>query len=289
MNRNQIRSAAAELLRGNGRNISSFDKSQLGLRKVDHFNPPVTNGKANNSMQILSSYGNPVFDAQFDVSVSIRYFTEAAGVYTAVAAGAIVAALRTKLAAFIFGHTDQASGYAKIQGQYPVTGGWLYGDLFVYGRDLARSNFSNLDATAKAVLQKGDVVMPFYATTAGPVNTVGLVIIRSSSVPFADLINALSSDIFYTNMIRYTIADALVAQFNNAIGVYNLSLFGKFLSDSINPNAFKNPEQNQVGIIDMATVQGIDKNIAWALYVNYDAVDFVLQIFANGVDKLKAV
>lgn len=255
----------------------------MGGRKPDSF------GANGNPMQLLQSFGNPPFDAQFDINISLLYFTVASGVYTPIAAAALAATLKVKLPTFLFGHTDFAAGYPKLQAQYPPQGGWVYGNIFVQGFTRGYSSFGNLDATALALLQKGDVVQVFEATTAGPVTTVALVVNRSPQVAMATLLNALSSDLFYTNLIRYNVqGEAFVSQFQNAIGTFDQTLFGKFASDTINPNSFKQPDQQQKDLIDIPAVQGIDKNTAWAMYSNYDVVNYVLSIFANGVDKLKA-
>jgi len=266
--------------------VANALKNGTGMRKPDSFIPVGGANKAD-GLQLLQAFGNPIFDAQFDLKVSIYYFTVSGGVYTEIAASALAASLKTRLPVFMYGHTDYAAGFPKLEAQYPVNV-WAYGNMFTYGVTPAQDAFSVMDATVKAKLSKGDVCLPFTATTAGPVNTLGLVVLHSSQVAYATLLNALSSDMFYTTLIRYTIADALVSQLSNTIGTYDLTLFGKFQSDTINPTAFKQPDQQQAGIVDIPVQQGIDKNQAWAMYVNYDAVTFPLQIFANGVDKLKA-
>jgi len=253
-------------------------------RKPDSFIPG-----GNNSLQLLQAFGNPPFDAQFDLNVTTKYFTVSGGTYTEIAASALNAALKTKLPVFLFGHTDFAGGFPKLQGQYALTGGWAYSLPYIYGTQSAPNPgaFGALTSTVTAFFSLGDLVMLFSAVVGG-VNYVAAVIVHSPQVAYGTLLDALSSDLFYTNLIRYVIADALVAQYSNAIGTYDQTLFGKFKSDSINPNSFKQPDQQQAGIIDIPAVQGIDKNTAWALNVNYDAVFFTLSIFANGVDKLKA-
>lgn len=258
-----------------------------GGRRPDSF-IPAGGATQGNTLQLLQAFGNPPFDAQFDLSIKLFYFTESGDVYTEIAASALAASLKTKLPAFLFGHTDYAAGYAKLKQQYNVNV-WAYNKPFTYWFTPAECTLGPLDATVTAKLEPGDIVFPFTATTAGPVNTLGIVVIHSPQVAYATLLNALSSDLFYTNLIRYIIADtALVAQYANAIGTYDLTLFGKFKSDTINPNSFKQPDQQQAGIVDIPAVQGIDKNTAWGININYNAIDNVLSIFANGVDKLKA-
>jgi hypothetical protein len=233
--------------------------------------------------------GNPGFVAQFDVQFIIKYFTVAAGVYTGVLAAAIAAALKTQLPAFLFGNTDFAGGFAKLQSQFILTGGWAYDTPFVYGKDYAATVFGALDATAKAALRVGDLVIPVWATTAGPVNTVGFTIVRCTQVAYGTLLDALNSDMFTINTVRYIMSDTTavgLAQYNNNINMFNQSLFGKFKSDFVSPNSFKVPEQMQTGIIDIPLVLDVNKQVALGTFINYDIVNVQWSIFANVVNKL---
>lgn len=235
--------------------------------------------------------GNPAFTAQFDTQLLIKYFTVAGGAYTLVAAAAIAATLKTQLPAFVFGNSDFAGGFKKSQGQFPLAGGWAYDVPFVYGRDYATTVFGVLDATAKAQLQIGDLVIPFWATTAGPVDTVGFVIIRCAQVAYGTLLESLTSDLFWLNNIRYILTDTSaqgLTQYNNNIFIQDQSLFGKFKSDNVSPNSFKQPEQFQSGIVDIPINKGIDKNVMLGSYLNYDSVTQQWSIFVKQVDKLAA-
>lgn len=239
--------------------------------------------------QLAAIQGNPSFAAQFDVQVITKYFTVAGGVYTLTAAAAIPAALKTQLPFFLFGHADFGSGFAKMQSLFPLTGGWAYDRPFVYGRDYASTVFGALDANATAVLRPGDLVIPVWATTAGPVNTVGFTIIRCTQVGYGTLLDALSSDLFLINMIRYVMSDtsaAGLAQYNNNVSIVKLSLFGKTDNDFVSPNSFKTPEQMQAGIIDIPLVKGVDKQIALGTFVNYDIANVQWSLFIATVNKL---
>jgi hypothetical protein len=70
--------------------------------------------------------------------------------------------------------------------------------------------------------------------------------------------------------------------------VLTLSLFGKFQSDSISPNAFKQPDQFQNGIIDVPVQKGIDKSVVMAMYVNTAATSLQWSIFVRAYNKLSA-
>lgn len=268
--------------------INSVDNYERGFNNADAplVQPAPSSGR--NSLRLGAAWGNPSFTAQFDVTVLIKYFTVAAGVFTERTAAYVLAnapTLATKLPAFFFGNTDFASGFAKLQTQYALSV-WSYNAPFVYGRDYARTATAELDATATALLQNGDVVLPFSATSGSVYNA--LVIIRCSQVPYATLVSALASDKFAMNMLRYVIDTTTygTSQFNNAIGVYRETLFGKFDSDTVSPTSFKQPDQQQAGIIDLPIEKGIDKSIALAPLIDYNTVQIQWSFFVMSVEKL---
>lgn len=252
--------------------------------KVDHAD----------TLQVNQVAGNPPFTAQFDVQYLLKYFTASAATgatYTAVAASAIAAALKTQLAGFMFGQSDYSSGFKKSIQQFPVTGGWTYGQPFTYGKDIATCAFGNFDSTVTALLQVGDICIPFTATTAGPVYTVGLVILRCPQVGYAKLVDSLSSDRFWINNVRYTLTDTSSAgllQYDNSLKVQKQSLFGLFNENEVAPTAYKQPQQFQAGIVDIPIDQGVDKNVTIGTYINYDSVNGKLSFFVRSFDRLQA-
>jgi hypothetical protein len=165
--------------------------------------------------------------------------------------------------------------------------GWTYGDPFVYGKDYPASYFGALDATAKADLRSGDLVLTFYKDST--TNYVAFVIIRCTQVAYSTLLDALNSDMFTLNMIRYIMSDTSsvgLAQYNNNVNIMKQSLFGKFDSDFVSPNSFKLPEQQQSGIIDIPLVKGIDKQVALSTFINYDVSTVQWSLFVRSVQKL---
>jgi hypothetical protein len=264
--------------------LSENDKKLIGAlnRGVD--------AADSNPLTLDAAAGNKPFTAQFDVTVLVKYFTEVSDVYTSVAASAIASTLKTKLAAFLFGQSDYAAGFKKSIQQFPVTV-WAYGQPFTYGKDVATCALGPLDATVTAQLEIGDIVIPFTATTAGPINTLGLVILRSPQVGYAKLVDSLSSDRFWINNVRYVLTDTSAAgltQYDNEVKVQKQSLFGLFNENSVSPTAFKEPTQFQAGIVDMLVNQGIDKNVIVGSYINYDSITQKFTIFVQNFDRLKA-
>lgn len=275
------------LRKGRGdRRLQSFERA---------FNTADPTGNPN-SVVVAAGPGNPPFSDQFSIQVITKYFTVSGTTWTNIAASALAASLKTFVAAFIFGYTDAQGGYSKARSLFPLTGTgasttWGYNNPFVVGNTpataLVNSAIVALDSTALAFVQLGDVVFPFSASTAGPVYSVALVIVRMTNGIYSALLNALSSDIFQTNLIRYSMDTSLVAQFNNPIGLINYSLFGATKSDNIDPTAYKQPQQYQAGIVDIGIGQTIYKSIGWGTYVNYDCVLFTLSVFVRKTDRLR--
>lgn len=233
--------------------------------------------------------GNPTFAAQFDVQMLLYYFSVAANVYTERSAAYMLAnapALATQLPAFIFGNSDFAGGFTKLKALFPLSG-WTYGDPFVYGKDYPATFFGVVDSTVRAKLRSGDLVLQFYQDAA--TDYVGICVVRCTQVAYGTLLDALSSDMFTMNMLRYVMSDTTavgLAQYNNNVSIMKQSLFGKFDSDFVSPNSFKIPEQQQNGIIDIPLVKGIDKQVALATFINYDAVSVQWSMFVRSVNKL---
>ncbi len=276
----------AEMKRALIRSVNSYEHS------FNHADAPLVQPNSPNrqGVRLGAAWGNPSFTAQFDITVLLKYFTVAGGVFTARTAAYVLAnaaTLATTLPVFLFGHTDFAAGFAKLRTVYPLSV-WSYDRPFIYGSGYAATSTAALDANVTALLQTGDLVLPFTATIAGPVTYNAFVIIRCAQVAYGTLLNALSSDKFAMNTLRYVIDTTTygTTQYNNSIGVYRQTLFGKFDSDTVSPASFKQPDQQQAGIIDMPIEKGIDKSIALASVCNYDTVQFQWSFFVMSVEKL---
>lgn len=267
-------------------NANSFEAGRLNRADAPlAVNPAAT--------VLAAAAGNPGFAAQFDLQLLLKFFSivDATGVATLLTPANLFAAqpnLATQMPQFIFGNSDFAAGFKRTQQAYPLTL-WSYGNPFIYGAGAVPSvNGLALDATVLATLQKGDLVIPIYYDS-GATTYVSLSIVRCNQVGYGTLLDALNSDRFVMNMVRYVMADTSadgLAQFNQNIGVYKQSLFGKFDSDFISPTSFKMPEQMQNGIIDVPLEKGIDKQVILGTYQNYNAPTVQWSIFVAAVDKL---
>ena len=268
------------------RRANSFERSNADAPIV---NPAAT--------QLGAIRGNPGFVAQFDLKILTKFFSvvDATGVFTLLTAAQLLAAYAagaTQLPAFIFGNSDFAGGFKKLQQLYPLNG-WTYGQPVIYGKDTPRIpttviNGGFVDATVTAQLQVGDLVIPVYSDQ-GATTYVGLTIIRCTQVAYGTLLDALNSDRFIINMLRYIMSDTTAVgldQYNNNVGIIKQSLFGKMDQDFVSPTSFKMPEQFQAGIIDIPLEKGVDKQVELATYVEYDVTEVQWSIFVNYLEKL---
>jgi hypothetical protein len=234
--------------------------------------------------------GNPAFAAQFDIYLQLKYFTvvTATGVYTSIAATALAAGAKVSLPLFVFGNSDFAGGYKKLKETFALSGGWVYGTPFIFNKDATYPLPSAWDATVTSTLQTGDMIIPFTNALPGAGTTsLAIAIIRCNQVAYGTLLDALSSDRFVINMIRYILDDATkTAQFTNNLNIFTQSLFGKFDSDFVSPNSYKKPEQFQNGLIDVPLKWGVDKQKALATLCNYDNIGTTWSIFVWKVNKL---
>lgn len=265
----------------------------------DSANAPVITRRPNRSAgvtQLKTVPGNPTFSAQFDLGVKLKFFSQddATGlVWAAVTPAALLAAapsLATKLAVFLFGFSDFTSGYTNAKSQFPVSI-WTYGGVFVRGKDSPAENLytSNWETIVGTNLNNGDMVIHYIGTSPAAVLYHAYIIITCSQVAYSTLLNALASDRFVMNLIRYILNDTSATgllQYSNNIALLRLSLFGKADKDFVSPNSFKNPKDFQNGIIDVPLKKGIDKQECIATYMNYDVAEIQWSIFVWTTSKI---
>lgn len=284
------------LLRKMGKNFSSYNNANGGgnggaiIEEVA--NIPIVQDRQ--LVTVGQGLYNPPFKAQIQVNILKQYYSYvlATGVFTAVAPAAVPAALQVSLPAFLFSNGDFDSGFAKLQGQYPLST-WAYQAPFIYGKESFPGISTNLtalsavtfDATVRAQLRFGDLVIPFTATSGGTLY-VALQIVRTSDVPYGSLLGATNSNTFQINMLRYTVTAGQETQFANAILCADETMFGKFSSDPVNPESYKNPEQDQDNIIDIDIDFNVNKQRGLSTLVNYDVVTMRWNLFISGAQKI---
>lgn len=283
------------LLRKMGRNFSSYNNANGGNGNAiveEIASIPIVRDKE--LVTVGQGLYNPPFKAQIQVNMLKQYYSYvlATGVFTPVLPAAVPASLQVSLPSFLFSNGDFSSGFAKLRGQYPLSG-WAYAAPFIFGREpfpgvasgLVALSAVTFDATVLAQLRPGDLVIPFTATEAA-VTYVALQIIRTSDVPYGSLLDATNSNTFQLNMLRYTVTAGQETQFANAILCADETMFGKFQSDPVNPESYKNPEQDQDNIIDIDIDFNVNKQRGLSTLINYDITSFRWNLFISGAQKI---
>jgi hypothetical protein len=235
---------------------------------------------------------NPPSQATFQHQILTYYFTEAAGAYTEITAAALLAAQPTLANAapiFLYGNIDSQAGYAQFNSQLPVSV-WTVNPFVVYGVASRPGDFNGVwDATVRAKLRNGDVVF-VYTATLGGVDYTRIIVVRVPNTGYAGLLGSTNSNLFGINMIRCVAADstaAQLAQFANPFTAGDLTMFGKFSKDTIDPEIYKNPEQQQANIIDIYYDFRVSKQKGLGLYMNYDVVSYRLNMFVQYANKIE--
>lgn len=226
----------------------------------------------------------------------------------AVAPNDLPVALKNKLPVFIFGNSDYAGGFKRLVSLNQSTN-WVYNNSKIVNNAAMNASFN--PAFVGVVYGFGSIDVPSFAQLNGLVSfgdmiitygyrTIGEspdesylytaeVLVQCPQVAYGTLLDSLSSDTFKFERIRYNVAEVdKIAQFNNAIGLFRQSMFGKLASDSINPNSQKQPTYQQANIIDIPLFLGIDKNTMMATLVNYDCQEFTWSLYIPTVTKIKA-
>jgi hypothetical protein len=231
-------------------------------------------GSIDDKLGQISQQSAITFDAQFDLDFEIAYTV--GGVVTA--ASSINASLKTDLPVYVFGYADYKSNYQNGRNQLRVPNNWDLSDIVVSG--LA----SQTEIATVYPDSKGDIVFVYEDTLS--LTTKAFVKLSCQQVSMATVLESLASDRFVINRIRYNVSQGDENQFKRPIVSLWQSIFGQNGSDSVNPQVFVNPEQQQVYIADVPLVKVFDKETMLATKIMFGAQQFSWGVFVKSVDKL---
>jgi hypothetical protein len=120
-----------------------------------------------------------------------------------------------------------------------------------------------------------------------------IVRVTSSQLPYLSFLDSLASDMFQSDKIRYSLGDATqLVQFSKAIFFVNRSLFGNSGRVPLPVNSFKDPFQQQNGIIDLGTdlkplKMKVDKNSTLVTsIIPVAGFNFTMSFFVNKLEKI---
>jgi len=210
--------------------------------------------------------GNPVFTAQFNFNFLVYY--QNITVPALVLPAALPAGGQTNNPIIVLGNSDFAGGYAKGI-TYVPDAVWTLTLVGIYGRDLLPAD---VGLVAPFCL-RGDMVITSRVTIAAVVYE-RVTIIRCPQVAYGTLLDALNSDTFMINMIRYVVNPLQIAQFQNQLIPYTQSLFGKAQDDKIDPGTYITNMTFNQNISDIPLELAIDKSKGICFYAGFDVVNF---------------
>lgn len=218
--------------------------------------------------------GNPIFKSQFDLSIRTQ-FTKAGVV---ILPAALDVTLQNQIPAFIFGTSDMSGGFRKVQSFFP-TSGWVYSGSGIVGYQGY--------GTSCTIAVTGDLVIS-YAKTIGPDVYVAYVVINCPQVAYGTLMDSISSDKIYLNMIRYVVDPGQTKQLKNQILYVIQSLLGKTQNDYVSPQTFITGQTYNRNIADIPIEFGVDKNLILGTWIDYDVqqIDWTLTVYQT--QKIKA-
>lgn len=116
------------------------------------------------------------------------------------------------------------------------------------------------------------------------------VIVTCSTIGYGALLSSLQTDTVKVAKIRYTISDVTkLAQYLNPVDFFKKSLFGKSDNDSLTPDTYRVPSQNQTGLLDIDTQFFIDKDFVLIPSIGaYTNFTVGLNMFVADYKKLNA-
>jgi hypothetical protein len=118
--------------------------------------------------------------------------------------------------------------------------------------------YNNLTVAAFATSEK----VIFEYTQALNTDTIEITL-QNSNITYPELLEALYTNMFEIGKIRHVISDtssgAALNQQNLGLFFFKNTMFGKTESNTLNPLDYKNPQQQQVGIIDIPETFRVDQ------------------------------
>jgi hypothetical protein len=118
------------------------------------------------------------------------------------------------------------------------------------------------------------------------------VFIDCSTIGYDAMLAALTTDTMQIRKIRYTISDvSKQEQFNEPINFFQKSLFGRGTNDSLTPDTYRVPSQNQNNLVDIDTTFTVDKDTCVIVNLadtNVSGFTVGLNFFVSDYKKLNA-
>jgi hypothetical protein len=260
------------------KNFDAFDESNFDESDFDSLAKKGVMRKTGAQLKVGNIAGNPVFQSQFNLNISITYVKDDAIIQSS----GLDASLKSSLPVYIFGNIDFFANYKQIKNKLTQISGWVYQEEGVYGFD-AFSTGGHLLSNP----QVGDYLI-CYSKTIGEINYFAFIKINMPQTPYGSFLQAIGSDTFIINMIRYKVAKTLESQFENQLVILKLSLFGRTTDDTIDPQTYITSGTFQENISDIPAKLPVDKNLVLGTNINYDCQNISLTFTVLSSKKIQA-
>ncbi len=228
--------------------------------------------------------GNPKFQSQFNLTVSNVYYDVTNS--NVILAAALPAGLQVDNPAYIFGNSDYAGAYKRSKQVVPfVNGGagsWNFVEAGILGSAFLGTPKDNFPTGIE-----GDMIFVSEAVSGG-VTYRRIVIVHCPQVSYGSLLDAIQSDTFTLNLIRYTVDPTLTNQLTKQLSIIRQTMFGKFTTDTIDPQLYITGGTYNRNISDMAVSIPVDKNLILGTQILYNVPTINLMITVSHSNRLTA-
>lgn len=235
--------------------------------------------------------GNPLTKTDINISVNIYYVDIAIG--NLLPAAALPAVLQQGVfPIYIFGLMDYLGGYRRAEqtithnpslwGGYTTVATPGFG---IFNNEVFWSNVTSVAAVFGNLVVGGDFVS-FYTAVVGGVRYVAMIVIHCNNVSYGTFLNSFVSDLITVNTLRYILPIANINQFDNTLLFIYQTLFGKSVSDQIDPRMYITSKDFQQQICDIPVNLPIDKALIMAFYLNATCQQVNFILFVEKVEAL---
>lgn len=226
--------------------------------------------------------GNPLTKTEISLQISVVFVNLAGAII--IAPAALPAACQTFVPVNIFGLTDFYGGFNRMHAVLPIQQAWLAAPATnggIYGYNY---NGGVPAAALVALFNFGDLILR-YDDVAG-LGFAAFVIIHCNNVAYGTFLNSFVSDLITLDTIRYIVPAANINQFINPVIFGVQSLFGKTVTDSVDPRMYITNKDFQPQISDIPINLPIDKTIMTGFQLDVFCQQVSWVLFVKKVESL---
>ena len=215
--------------------------------------------------------GKPGFIAEIQISAT-KIYTNIGAI---IAPAAVPAAQQVQLPFHIFGLTDFQGGWLGSHTVKPINPNWVQ---LPGTTGIVEFNSAALPGFLLPLLSNGDMVFAYQDPTGLVVNA--FIILHCNNVAYGTFLNSFSSDLIILNAIQYSVPILNLNQMNQTLSFSTQSLFGKLLTDTIDPRMYITNQQFQQQVSNIPVTLPIDKSLIMSSYMDFDCqtLNFILTV-----------